>query len=248
MLPPHGAIGTPIAARDAFDVPVFVRHSSPLNPGRRPRPTRVDRVSSPWPRPGVVPQSGEYRVTTTWREVLDAAISVGRDPTAWLASVHALAWSEITARRSPLMAYLGRKRLPMASHGGSGYAVEPNVVYRNGTEQTAQAAFGYRIGMTMAEWACRGLMGLGPTTHAESLYPPEAGTAWSVSSGLPDLTGTHANPPHRWLIEAKGGRRLGRQALVKGAQQLSAEGLVAGPHLRVLVGASLEPRLFVTLR
>ncbi len=194
-----------------------------------------------WPTPGVVPADGMYRVPTTWREVTHAAISVGRDPTAWLAAVPALAWSELIARRSPLAAYLG------GSGGLGGYRVQPNVVYREGTESTAQAAFGYRIGMTMAEWACRGLMGLGPTTHAEAATPLAAGSGWSASVGLPDLVGVHRYDGMTWLVEAKGARKVARSALVKGAEQLSTPGLLDGPHMRVLCGTSLDHRLSMTI-
>jgi hypothetical protein len=246
VLPPPGAYGAPIAAADAFDVPVLVRRSTPLQPVRRPSARRVDAASNPWPTPGNVPSSGDYRVTTTWRDLIDAATSVGRDPTAWLTAVPTLAWSEIVARRSPLVAYLIRSR-SLAGLGGSGFLVEPNVVYHDGTEQTAQAAFGYRIGMTMAEWACRGLMGLGPSVHAESQTPPAAGSAWVPANGLPDLLGNHPMAPSTWLIEAKGGRRLGLRALRKGAAQLSTPSLVIGPHMRILCGTSLEHRLFMTI-
>lgn len=174
MQPPPGAAGAPIKAQDAFDVPVVVRWSAPLRPGRRPSPSRLDKMHAPWPTPGAVPsQDGQYRVVTTWRDVMYAAIMVGRDPTASLRDVPTLAWAEIVARTSPLVAYLGRSPYP-TSPGGSGFVVKPNVVYQDGTEQTAQAAFGYRIGMTMAEWACRGLMGSGPTLRAETHGWPEA--------------------------------------------------------------------------
>jgi hypothetical protein len=57
------------------------------------------------------------------------------------------------------------------------------VVYTDGTESTAGAAFGYRIGMTMAEWACGGLMSLGPTTHAEAQTPLGAGRTCCSANG-----------------------------------------------------------------
>ena len=75
--------------------------------------------------------------------------------------------------------------------------------------------------MTMAEWACRGLMGLGPTTHAEAITPADAGPAWSSTKSLPDLVGDHPANPTTCLVEAKGHRKLMRPKLVKGAQQLS---------------------------
>ena len=228
-----------------FDVPVLVRRSTPLVPGHRPRPASLDKAHKPWPTPGNLAPDGLYLVTTTWRDVVDAAISVGRDPTAWLAAVPALAWSELVARRSPLIAYLGRAATGTAS--GYGLRVEPNVVYRQGTESSARSAFGYRIGMTMAEWACRGLMGLGPTTHAEAVTPTGAGPNWSTTTGLPDLVGYHPARPNTWLVEAKGQRKLTRRTLIKGAQQLSVPGLLDGHHMRVLCGTSLEHRLSMTI-
>src|SRR5262245_42804385 len=244
MQPPHGAAGSPLSPSDAFDVPVLVRRSSPLTPGRRPTPVQLDNAHAAWPLSGGIPSAGIYRVMTTWRDVIDAALTVGRDPTGWLTAVPKLAWSELLARRAPLLAYLGRRATVGTK---SGYLIEPNVVYRDGTEQTAQAALGYRIGMTMAEWACRGLMRLGPTTHAEAVRPAGAGPAWTVAQGLPDLVGLHTYWPTTWLVEAKGGRKLKRPALVKGAAQLTRPRLMEAPHMRGLCGTSLEPCLFVTI-
>lgn len=246
MSSPRGATGSLIGISDAFDVPVFVRRSTPLVPDARPKPALVAGVVAPWPRAGAVPPSGAYRVGTTWRDVVDAAISVGRDRTAWLAAVPSLAWSEILARRSPLSAYLVRTR-HRSSTGGTGFTLEPNAVYTDGTDFTAKAAFGHRVGMTMAEWACRGLMGLGPTVHAEAHPPTGAGRAWSSTSGLPGLVGYHPATGLPWLVEAKGAKRLGRTGLAKGAEQLRRPGLMEGPHVKVLCGTSLTDRVFVTL-
>ncbi len=174
MFPPPDAADQPVNADDAFDVPVFVRHSSPLRAGQRPTPRVVEAASSPWPATRDVPPTGAYLVTTTWRDILDAAATVGRDPIPWFAKMPALAWSEIIARCSPLVAYLRRSPNVAAHSGSSGYLLEPNAVYTYGTEKTARAAFGYRVGMTMAEWVCRGLMGLGPTLHAETSPPADA--------------------------------------------------------------------------
>ena len=247
MFPPPDAADQPVNADDAFDIPVFVRRSSPLRAGPRPTPRVVEAASSPWPTTRDVPPTGAYLVTTTWRDVLDAAATVGRDPIPWFAKVPALAWSEMIARCSPLGAYLRRSPNVAAYSGSSGYLLEPNAVYTYGTEKTARGAFGYRVGMTMAEWVCRGLMGLGPTLHAETSPPADAGPNWSPTSRLPDLVGDHWRPPTTWLVEAKGARRPGRLLLAKGVLQLTGHGLMAGAHVRVLCGASLEPRLFVTV-
>ncbi|MFJ8350949.1 hypothetical protein ACIQ9J_32245 [Streptomyces sp. NPDC094153] len=99
--------------------------------------------------------------------------------------------------------------------------------------------------MTMAEWACRGLMGLGPTTHAESDVPVGAHPYWAQTKSLPDLFGTHSTTNNLWLVEAKGSRRLGMRARDKGAQQLDVGALVPVPHQKVLCGTSLERRLFM---
>jgi hypothetical protein len=246
-MPSADASGQPVGLADAFDVPVFVRRRSPLDPGNRPLKGPIDRAWRPWPATRRVPQAGAYLVTTTWREVLDAGLTVGRDPLPWLTAVPGLAAAEIIARRAPLAAYLYRTASAAAPPGGTGHQLEPNAVYREGTEKTARAMFGYRIGMTMAEWACRGLMGLGPTIHAEATTPPGYGPMWSPANSQPDLVGYHWQFPETWLVEAKGNRRLGKTQLRKGAGQLSIPGLMQGPHMRVLCGTSIEHRVFMTI-
>ncbi|SNS21145.1 hypothetical protein [Actinomadura mexicana] len=248
MMPPANASGQPVNLADAFDVPVIVRNSSPLQPERRPSRGRIDKAWSPWPNIRDVVPPGDYLVSTTWREVVDAAMTYGRDPYAWLVAVPGLAAAEIIARRFPLSAYLCRTRNGIRLSGSTGFRLEPNVVYQEGTEKTARAMFAYRIGMTMAEWVCRGLMGLGPTIHAEALpLLPGRGPRWSQKNSQPDLVGLHWKEPRTWLIEAKGARRTGKPELAKGASQLSVSGLMAGPHLRVLCGTSIEHRVFVTV-
>ncbi|MEU6824056.1 hypothetical protein ABZ921_25785 [Streptomyces atriruber] len=238
MQPPVGAGGVdvPISAPDAFDVPVFLRHSSPLTPAPRPSPPQVASALKPWPKSPGIPADGAYLVSTTWRALLDATTTVGRDITPWIAATPRLARREIMARRYPLSAYLVR----------SGGEVVPSVVYSHGTESSTRTAFGYHVGMTMAEWACR-MMGLGPTTHAESAVPQGAAPGWADTRSLPDLFGTHPTAAELWLVEAKGGRRLGLRARVKGAQQLDVGSLVPAPHTKVLCGTSLERRLFMMI-
>jgi hypothetical protein len=247
VMPPPDASGQPVRLADSFDVPVIVRRGSPLRPERRLRQSWIDHADMPWPSNRDVPSPGWYLIPTTWRDVIDAAMTVGRDPFAWLAAVPALAWAEITARRSPLRAYLQRARNAAGVAALTGYSLEPNVVYLEGTEKTARALFAYRIGMTMAEWACRGLLGLGATVHAEAIRPPGAGPEWSPANGLPDLVGLHWSQPATWIVEAKGGRRTGLRELAKGARQLSTVGLMTGPHARVLCGTSIEHRVFMTI-
>ncbi|PPK71254.1 hypothetical protein V5P93_003119 [Actinokineospora auranticolor] len=247
MHPPPGAKGSLIHPDDAFDVPVFVRWSDPLNPAGRPPTWQVTQARKAWPPEQEIPEKGAYRVPTTWREVVKAAISVGREPTGWMAAVPALAQAELIARRSPLMAYLTRAEVGRGHPTTTGYAVQPNVVYTHGTEVSAKAAFGYRIGMTMAEWACRGLMGLGRTLHAEAFTSPDLGSGWSTGPGLPDLVGRHHDTEELWLVEAKGSKRLGRSMLAEGAKQLTRPDLVSARHMKVLCGTSLTDQLFMTI-
>lgn len=238
--PPRDTSGTLVQPKDAFDVPVRVRRSSPLR-AEGPGQAGLDRADQPWPGPGKTPVEGLYRVSTTWRDVLDAALSVGRDPTRWVGKAPELAWAEIIARISPLVAYLGRQR----HTGGTGYRVAPSVVYNNGPEASARGGFSYQMGMAMAEWACRGLMGSGPTTHAETKRPVNAGSAWS-SPGLPDLV-AHPAGPTTWLIEAKGRLNLKLPDIRKGICQLSTPGLLTGDQVRVLCCTGLNPYLLMTI-
>ena len=249
VMPPADAWGEPVGLADAFDVPVIVRwHSSPLTAERRPDKKRIDGAWRLWPTSGDIPPAGDYLVPTTWRGLLDAAMTVGRDPFVWLAAVPGLAWAEIIARRSPLAAYLYRTSNLDGPPGTSGYRLGPNVVYRDGTEKTARALFAYRLGMTMAEWACRGLMGLDPTVHAEAVPSLLGrGSAWSQKNGQPDLVGFHRKSALTWLIEAKAARRLGKTELAKGVRQLSLPGLMSWPHVRLMCGTSIEHRVFVTI-
>jgi hypothetical protein len=238
--------GLTIDVADAFDVPVIVRSGTKLQPGNRHRKKRIDGAVRPWPNAGHVPESGTYLVPTTWRDVIDAATTVGQDSFPWLKDAPELASAEFLARYAPLMAYL--KRAKSESSGHVGYQLEPNLVYQEGAEKTARALFAYRIGMTMAEWACTGLFGLGSTAHAETVSSlPGQGPAWSQMHSQPDLVAYHWRSPEPWLIEAKGNRRLGKTHLSKGACQLSAPGLMIGPHTRVLCGASIEHRVFMTI-
>ncbi|MFI9366621.1 hypothetical protein ACIG5E_37065 [Kitasatospora sp. NPDC053057] len=121
------------------------------------------------------------------------------------------------------------------------------MIYTHGTENSTRTAFGYHVGMTMAEWACRSLMGLGPTTHAESAVPLGASTEWSSAKSLPDLFGSHTMSGELWLVEAKGGRWLALPARKKGAKQLNVGALLPESHRKVLCGASLEKRLFMMI-
>ena len=189
-----------------------------------------------------MPPPGGYIVPTTWRDVIDAAMTVGRDAFAWLAAVPALAWRR-SRRAARLCARTSSVHTAPRASAVTGYRLEPNVVlYLEGTGKTARALFAYRIGMTMAG-ACQSLLAV----HAEAVAPPGAGPQWSPANGLPDLVGFHWCQPETWLAEAKGGKRTGLGELRNGALQLSAAGLMAGSHVRVLCGTSIEHRVFMTI-
>lgn len=247
MTPPTGLPGVPLSAADAFDVPVFVRRSSPLTPAPTPTKWEVGHAHTPWPAKSGVPADGGYLVTTTWRDVLKAAVTVGRDIAPWLTKTPELARREIIARRYPLAAYLVHQPSSLQQHAGVAREVVPSVIYTHATENSMRSAFGYHVGMTMAEWACHGLMGLGPTTHAESGFPAGATAGWEKSKSLPDLFGTHPATGSVWLVEAKGGRRLSGPARRKGAKQLRVGSLFPVGHGKVLCATSLERRLYMAI-
>ncbi|MFJ8254315.1 hypothetical protein [Streptomyces sp. NPDC094466] len=127
-----------------------------------------------------------------------------------------------------------------------------NPVYEHGTERTAKNAAAYRLGMTMTEWACRSLLGLGQTEHLELGGPIPAlrGTFKDPKRKLPDLWGWHKADEMYWLIEAKGGS-VGVGTLRKGWAQLESGSKILSPfaHRTVLVGASVRPGddLFLTI-
>lgn len=135
---------------------------------------------------------------------------------------------------------------------GSKWRLTVNPVYEYGTERSAKNALGYRLGMTMAEWATRSLMGLGQTLHIEDGGPIPALRDKFVtpSAKLPDLWGLHEAENLYWMIEAKGGN-VRSPRLWEGWKQLQGGTKVLHEyaHRRILVGASVQPQgdLFLTV-
>ncbi|MEU9111553.1 gamma-glutamyltransferase [Streptomyces sp. NPDC048483] len=188
---------------------------------------------------------------------------MGRDISPWLNRPH-YAMREIGARIAPLNAYLDLHDGHRLHAYNAGRRLTANVVLEHGTEASAFGAFSYRLGMTMAEWACRSLMGLGETWHIENSWPlgiqdPAAGTkpVKGQKNPRPDLWGTHHSEGRHWLIEAKGGA-ITPGRLDHGWEQLLGGCTVLHPHdldhRLVLCGTALKrgvaPRndLFVILR
>ncbi|WP_438307005.1 gamma-glutamyltransferase (plasmid) [Streptomyces sp. HUAS TT11] len=232
---------------DAVDVPVLVRGA----PDRRPTP-HWKTASTPWPNTGTVPPHGWYLVTTTWREILKHAASVGRDATPWIVTVPQLAFQELLARITPLQAYLTIEGIPNTDRqpGSTGRRLVPSVVHTHGAERSARGAFGYRLGMTMAQWLCCGRLGLPATRHVESWPPAGLPGFDDPKKRLPDLTGRHPHDTRPWwLIEAKAGLKIGLGELSEGAQQLiSGSALMGGlPHRLLLTGTSISDQIFMTL-
>ncbi|MBE2997245.1 hypothetical protein IDM40_00805 [Nocardiopsis sp. HNM0947] len=242
MVSPEHTDGPILTPRDVLRIPVVVRHA----PARR-QYLRWRKSTEAWPTPGGVPGAGEYMVDTTWREILESAVTVGRDLIPWLVHHPERAVHELLARTTPLTAYLSREEFQQAD-GGTRPRLVPSLAYTQGAEPSAQGAFAYRLGMTMAEWGCRSLMGLGMTTHGESAEP--AGSAgWSSAGSRPDLHGFHPDEKRLWLVEAKGARSIGLPQLRRGRDQLLAGGALVQevPHRLMLCGSSVEEEVFVTL-
>lgn len=233
MHPPVGAEDFAFDLADSVDVPVLLRSDGVL---RRPREPRWRRARKPWPTTGQLPADSEYLVTTTWRQILHSATSVGRDLSPWLRKTPALAVNELIARTAPLQAYLCLKKVPAPAHGG-GRRLFVSAVYQHGTERSAHAAFGYHLGMTMAEWLTVGMAGLGASSHLEAGGVP---AFLNPNTKLPDLWGAHAVENLPWLIEAKARKNLNAGDLAKGKLQLDGGSTSLNvPHRQVLCGTSL---------
>ncbi|MFK0160868.1 gamma-glutamyltransferase [Streptomyces sp. NPDC090493] len=251
MIPAHVPDGPPLTYTDSFDIPVLFRN----RPAKKPRRQWRTAKHKAWVGSGGFPAAdGWYAPTTTWREIIKAATEVGRDVTPHLQNQPRYAHGELVARVSPLYAYLGAHPVvPRHSvTGAKGRRLTWNPVYTHGTERSAKTAAGYRLGMTMTEWACRSLLGLGQTEHLELGGPvPVLSHAFKdPKKKLPDLWGRHEAEDLYWLIEAKGGD-VGLGTLRKGWAQLAAGSKVLGAysHRTVLVGASVRPGddLFLTI-
>ncbi|MFD7054330.1 gamma-glutamyltransferase [Streptomyces mirabilis] len=242
-----GAKDVVVHGSDAVDVPVLVRGA----PGRRPTP-HWKTASTPWPSTGTVPPHGWYLVTTTWREILKHAAGVGRDATPWIVTVPQLAFQELLARITPLQAYLTIEGIPEDDQqpGSTGRRLVPSVVHTHGAERSARGAFGYRLGMTMAQWLCCGQMRLPATRHVESWPPAGLPGFDDPKKRLPDLTGRHPHDTRPWwLIEAKAGLKIGLGELSEGMQQLISGSALMGslPHRLLLTGTSISDQIFMTL-
>ncbi|MGW5476346.1 gamma-glutamyltransferase [Streptomyces sp. NPDC004008] len=251
MIPADVPDEPPLTYADSFDVPVLFRNG----PANKPRRQWRTAEHQPWAGANGFPEAdGWYAPTTTWREIIKAATEVGRDVTPHLQNQPRYAHGELVARVSPLYAYLGahsvEPRHPVP--GSKGRRLTWNPVYAHGTERSAKNAAGYRLGMTMTEWACRSLLGLGQTQHLELGGPIPAlyDTFKDPKKKLPDLWGRHEAEEMYWLIEAKGGD-VGLGTLRKGWAQLAAGSKILGAyaHRTVLVGASVRPGddLFLTI-
>lgn len=234
---------------DSVDIPVLFRDG----PARRPYKKWRTATAGRWLSPGAFPESdGWYLPATTWRDVVKAATEVGRDVTPWLHRAQQLARSELVARVAPLYAYLGIHTYAGQYAHNAGRRLTVNAIYEHGTERTAKSALGYRLGMTMTEWACRYLMGLGQTWHIEDGGPDPAlrDLFRDPARSLPDLWGLHTGEDAYWLIEAKGGN-VRKNSLDEGWHQLK-EGskiLHSYQHRLILCGASVQRQgdLFLTI-
>ncbi|MDB4872657.1 MAG: hypothetical protein JWL97_3661 [Gemmatimonadales bacterium] len=246
MKPPAGAQDGVLRHADAFDVPILVRST----PARRPFP-QWRQASDPWPPSGTVPPPGWYLATPLWREIIKHGAEVGRDLTPWLLQLPQLAGQELLARISPLQAYLSLALDQTKPHPhNAGRRLKPSVVYDHGTERSAKGAFAYRLGMTMAQWVCCGLMGLGRTTHIETRGPAGIEAFTNPAGQCPDLWGRHYTDSRPWwLIEAKAAHKLGLPELNKGCGQLWAGSALMGghPHRLLLCGTSLHKEVFMTI-
>lgn len=239
MSPPKNAADFLFDVADAVDVPVVVRSAGEL---RRPPEKQWKGAEASWPAVAQLPTDGDYLASTTWRQILHAAKDVGRDLAPWLRKTPWLAVNEFIARVAPLQAYLCMKDVP-GPPAAAGRRLFVSAIYQHGTERSAHAAFAYHLGMTMAQWACVGMSGMGNTRHIEVGGPGDHPGFLDASQSLPDLWGSHLMENQPWLIEAKARRHLGKTGLIEGMEQLNGgTKLMTVPHRQVLCGTSLPRR------
>lgn len=104
MIPAHVPDEPPLTYADSFDVPILFRNAPAKKPRRQWRTAKQEL----WAVSGGFPATdGWYVSTTTWREIIKAAIEVGRDVTPHLRNQPRYAHGELVARVAPLYAYLG---------------------------------------------------------------------------------------------------------------------------------------------
>lgn len=236
----------PLQPQDSVLLPVHIAGRIEPKGEPRPDPRTVAKKHPLWPGKWP-PQDGWYSVATTWREMLDAARTVGQDPYFLRSRYRVLVNRELMARTFPLMAYLHHDA------AASPVVLRPSPVYHPGAEASAKAALAYRLGMTMTEWVSRNLIGLPATKHFEHGPPPAgAGPDWlKPNASRPDLwVETASTAPALWVLEAKGRRLLNQASLRKAAAQLGVlkGNVVHVPHYRVLVGTSVERQVFCLVR
>ncbi|MEO3891406.1 hypothetical protein [Nonomuraea sp. B5E05] len=95
MIPAHVPDEPPLTYADSFDVPVLFRNG----PARKPRRQWRTSKHQPWAGSHGIPATdGWYVSTTTWREIIKAAIEVGRDVTPHLQNQPQYAHGEFVAR------------------------------------------------------------------------------------------------------------------------------------------------------
>jgi len=233
MIPPSDAADFNFVLADALDIPVRVRSDGVLAKWDR---RQAPKAAQPWPATGTLPTDGEYLATTTWRQLVTAATGAGRDLAPWLRRTPWLAVNELVARVAPLQAYL-MLRDSAGPTGAAGRRLYVSAVYRHGTERSAHAAFGYHLGMTMAQWLSVGMAGLPATVHLEACGIPALA---DPKKKLPDLYGNHTGEGLPWLIEAKARKSLGKPDMSDGQRQLDqATAEISVPHRQVLSGTVL---------
>ncbi|MFI0168048.1 hypothetical protein [Streptomyces sp. NPDC017095] len=129
LTPPPEAADFTFTLADALDIPVRVRSDGDLAKWDR---RQASKAAQPWPATDALPADGEFLATTTWRQLVTAATSVGRDLAPWLRKTPAFAVNELIARVAPLQAYLTLKDFKAPS-GAAGRRLFVNAVYRHGT-------------------------------------------------------------------------------------------------------------------
>ncbi|KSW30177.1 hypothetical protein ATM99_04390 [Cellulomonas sp. B6] len=177
-------------------------------------------------------------VRTTMRQILLSSMAVGRPVLNLLLQHPEFAVSELRVRVESLRAGLALRRLPS---GAQVAAISSWLA--QAADPTERGAFGYRIGMAMADWATVQMLGVASTRHVSGLPSHDPRRA---RLGQPDLYGKHEwAGPKQWVIEAKGGTRVTASRRYEGAAQVNTGW--SSPHVQALISSAVDPLLHVVV-
>ncbi len=190
-----------------------------------------------FPASAPAPLQGAGNLTVTWRDLIWAAITVGK-PGASHLFLHG--WHSISD-------LLVRTHTVFASLRETGARLARSSLYES-SDPTEKGATSYFLGMAVAKLACSRLVGTPYLFHFSMTGP--MGLRVRVRNGLePDLLGQM--PDGRWIVVEAKGRTNGLDpvALAKAKRQTRAVRFINGarPVMRIAAQTYFDPRMRLVL-